>query len=82
MCSAGVELRNSSNIVRSDRDLLVGRIDRREPRRHALERRPHLDHLDDLLLRLADDEDAAARHGAQEAFLLEQRHRLADRRAR
>ena len=44
-------------------------------------RRPHLDHLDDLLLGLAHDEDAAARHRAQEAFLLEQRHRLADRRA-
>jgi hypothetical protein len=55
---------------------------RGEPRGHALERRPHLDHLDDLLLGLAHDEDAAARHGAQEAFLLEQRHRLADRRAR
>ena len=40
-----------------------------------------LDHLDDLLLRLAHDEAAAARHGAQESFLLEERHRFADRRA-
>ncbi len=39
------------------------------------------DHLDDLLLRLAHDEAAAPRHGAQETLLLEQRHRFADRRA-
>ena len=64
------------------RDVRVRRVQRREPRGHALERRPHLDHLDDLLLRLAHDEAAAARHRAQESFLLEQRHRLADRRAR
>ena len=36
------------------------------------------DHLDDFLLSFPDDEDAAARNGAQVAFLLEQRHRLAD----
>ena len=52
-----------------------------EPRRHAFERRHDRDHLDDLALRLAHDEDAAARAGADKAFLLEQGHRLADRRA-
>ena len=57
-------------------------MQRREPGGHALQRRPHLDHLDDLLLRLAHDEAAAPRHRAQESFLLEQRHRFADRRAR
>ena len=49
---------------------------------HALDRRPHFDHLDDLALGLADDEDAAARNRPQQALLLEQRHRLADRRPR
>src|SRR5207247_1913211 len=49
-----------------------------EPRRHAFERRHDRDHLDDLTLRLAHDEDAAARKGADKAFLLEQGHRLAD----
>jgi hypothetical protein len=63
-------------------DLGVGRVHGREARRHALERCPHLDHFDDLLLRLADDEHTAARLGSQEALLLEQRHRLPDRRAR
>ena len=62
-------------------DVLVARVDGGKPRGHALERRPHLDHLDDLLFRLAHDEDAAAGDRAQQAFLLEQRHRLADRRA-
>src|SRR6516162_9264785 len=52
-----------------------------EPRRHAFERRHNRDHLDDLALRLAHDEDAAARAGADKAFLLEQRHRLAYRRS-
>ena len=59
---------------------VVGRVQGGEPRRHAFERRPDLDHFDDLLLGFPDDEDAAARDGAQEALLLEQRHRLADRR--
>jgi hypothetical protein len=62
-------------------DVGVGRVQGGEPRRHAFERGPDLDHLDDLLLRFPDDEDPAPRQGAQEAFLLEQRHRLADRRA-
>ena len=61
-------------------DLLVGRALGREPRRHAFERRHHRDHLDDLALRLAHDKDAAARPGADKPFLLQQGHRLADRR--
>ena len=61
-------------------DAFIRRVDRGEPRRHALERRADFDDLDDLFLGFPDDEDAAARNGAQEAFLLEQRHRLADRR--
>src|SRR6185436_15066167 len=64
------------------RDVLVRRMERREPGGHALEGSPHLDHLDDLLLRLAHDEAAAARHRAQESLLLQERHCLPDRRAR
>ena len=52
-----------------------------EPRRHALQRRPGLDHADDLALRLLDDEHAAPGLVAHEAFLLQHRQRLADRRA-
>src|SRR3546814_15372886 len=52
-----------------------------QPRGHALQRRPDIDHLDDLGLRLAHHEDAAPRHAAHEALLLEQRDGLADRRA-
>ena len=81
-CSAGVVVAELVEDAAQAGDVLVGRVQRRQARRHALERRPHLDHLDDLLLGLAHDEDAAPRLGAQEAFLLEQRDRLADRRAR
>src|SRR5207247_10627199 len=38
-------------------------------------------HLYDLALGLAHDKDAATRAGADKAFLFEQGHRLADRRA-
>ena len=62
-------------------DLRIGRVQRREARRHALERRPHLDHLDDFALGLADDEDASARDRPDEALLLENGQRLAHRRA-
>jgi hypothetical protein len=41
-----------------------------------------VDHLDDLALGLAQDIHPAARHRAQEAFLLQQRHGLANRRSR
>ena len=61
-------------------DVRVGGVQRRQTRRHALQRSPHFDHLDDLLLGLAHDEHAATRHRTQKTFLLEQRHRLADRR--
>src|SRR6516164_433004 len=54
-------------------------MQRREPCRHALERRPHLDHLDDLALGLAHDEDAAPWERTHEALLLEDRERFADR---
>ncbi len=47
------------------RDLLVGRALGRETRRHAFERSPQVDHLDDLAARLAHDVDAAPRHRAQ-----------------
>ncbi len=53
----------------------------REPRRHALDRRPHHDHLEDLGFRLAHHEHAAARDRADQALLLEIAKRLADRRA-
>ncbi len=52
-----------------------------EPSRHAFERCHDCDHLDNLALCLAHDKDAAARPGPDKAFLLEQGHRLADRRA-
>src|SRR5215204_5320692 len=63
------------------RDLGVARALGDEAGRHAFERRPCLDHLDDLALGLAHDEDAAARHGSDEPLLLEHRHRLANGRA-
>src|SRR5215472_2282452 len=63
------------------RDLGVGGAERDEARGQAFERRPHLDHLNDLALALAYDEDAAARQRLDEAFLLQKRHRLANGRA-
>ncbi len=52
-----------------------------QPCRHALQRRPGADHVDDLGLGPADHDDAAARHGFHKAVLLEHRDRFADRRA-
>ena len=52
-----------------------------KPRRHAFERRPHRDHVEDLGLGLAHDEDAAARNDPDQALLVELRQRLAQRRA-
>jgi hypothetical protein len=49
-------------------------------RRHAFERGPHGDHLDDFRFGLADDEDAAARHSANEPLQLEDGQGLPDRR--
>ena len=62
-------------------DLGVGGPLGREPGRHALERRPDDDHLQDLVDRLPEDEDALAGRDAHQAFLLEPCQRLADRRA-
>ena len=45
-------------------DVGVRRVQGGEPRRHAFERGPDLDHFDDLLLGLPDDEDAAPRDRA------------------
>src|SRR5579872_3344429 len=56
-------------------------MQRREPRSHRFKRGPHLDHLDDLALRLANDVDAAPRQGPDEALLLEQREGFADGRS-
>src|SRR5919106_1443068 len=56
------------------------RADRAQARRHALERRPGDDHLEDLAHRLAHDHDALARQNAHQALLLEARERFADRR--
>src|SRR5215471_5121890 len=63
------------------RDLRIGGAQGDKPRGKAFKRRPHLDHLDDLALGFAHHEDAAARHGFDEAFLLQKRHRLTDGRA-
>src|SRR5262249_614240 len=60
---------------------LVGRRLRDQAGRHALQRRPGGDQLDHLLLGLAHDVDAAARHRAHEPLAFELRHRLAHRRA-
>ena len=62
-------------------DLRGARVLGGKPRRHALERRPHRDHVEDLGLGLAHDEDAAARDDPDEALLVELRQRLAQRRA-
>ena len=64
------------------RDLLVARMRAGKPRRHALERRPDGDHLEDLVERLALDEHAAPRLDLDEPLLLEAGQRLADRGAR
>ena len=60
-------------------DLLVGGILDDQPCRHALQRRPHRDHLEHFLPGLAGDEGAAARNVADEAFVLEPAKRLPDR---
>jgi hypothetical protein len=62
-------------------DLGVARAARGEARRHALERRPGDDHLEDLAHGLAYDHDALARQDADQALLLKPRQCLADRRA-
>ena len=79
--SPSVPSRNAVHQPAQIGDLVVGGALGGEPRRHAFERRHDRDHLDDLALRLAHDKDAAARPGADKAFLLQQGHRLADRRA-
>ena len=81
MCSDGAAVEELIEHVPQCADLGVGSIERRQPRGHAFECRPHLDHFDDLLLGLAHDENPAPRRGTQKSLLLEQRHRLADRRA-
>lgn len=63
-------------------DLAVGRELGRPPCRHAFERRPDGDRLQDLVARLADDEDALPRHHLDQPLLGEPGHGLADRRAR
>ena len=62
-------------------DFLVARRLRDKARRHAFQRRPDGDHLDDFGLGLADDEDAAPRGDADQPFLFELRQRLTERRA-
>src|SRR5918996_5890965 len=61
-------------------DLGIARAARGQARRHAFERRPGDDHLEDLAHRLAHDHDALARQNAHQALLLEARERFADRR--
>src|SRR5713101_10155224 len=60
-------------------NVLFARRGRDQPRRHALERGPGPDHVDNLALGPANDDDAAAWHGLDEAVLLQHRDRLADR---
>ncbi len=67
--------------VAQRRDVLLARGGRDQARGHALERGPGADHVDDLGLGAADHDDAAARHGFDEAVLLQHRDGFADRRA-
>src|ERR1051326_8129402 len=62
-------------------DLFVAGLHGDQPRRHAFQRRPHGDQLDDLAPALAHHIDAAPRLGAHKTLALELRHRLAHRRA-
>ncbi len=62
-------------------DFHVACMQRRQARRHALQRRPHLDHLDDLALGFSDDEDATPWHRPDKALLLQDRQCLAHRRS-
>ena len=80
MCSDGVEAEGAEQDAQP-MQLGIGGAHAGEPRRQALDRRPDGDHLDDLAFRLAHDIDAAAGHRADEAFLLQHRHRFADRGA-
>ena len=54
------------------RDFRVGSGQSRQPRRHGLERRPNLNHLDNFAFGLANDVNTAPRHRSNEAFLLQQ----------
>ena len=62
-------------------DLPRGRVFDDEPCRHALQRRPHRDHLEHFLLGLAGDEGATPGNGAHEALVLEPAQGLPDGRA-
>jgi len=66
--------------VAQRRDVLLARGGGDQTRRHAFQRRPGADHVDDLALGAANHHDAAARHGFDETVLLEHRDRFADRR--
>ncbi len=50
------------------RHVLVGEVPDRQFGGHAFEGRAHVENLDDLLARLANDEHALARLDAQKAF--------------
>ena len=63
------------------RDVLLARGGRDQARGHALERGPGADHVDDLGLGAADHDDAAARHGFDEAVLFQHRDGFANRGA-
>ena len=67
--------------VAQRRDVLLARDGGDQARGHALERGPGADHVDDLGLGAAHHDDAAARHGLDEAVLLQHRDRFADRGA-
>ena len=67
--------------VAQRRDVLLARGGRDQSRRHALERGPGADHVDDLALGAAHHHDAAAWHGLDEAVLLQHRDGFANRGA-
>src|SRR4051794_25177029 len=60
-------------------DAIIARMKCDQTRRHAFERGPNLDHLDDLALRPAHHHDASTRGYSNETLLLEHGHGFADR---
>src|SRR5260221_14293125 len=70
-----------SEKVAQRRNVLLARGGGDQARRHALERGPGPDHVDDLALGPAHHDDAAARHGLHKTVLLQHRDGFANRGA-
>src|SRR6516225_2778157 len=79
--SADFAILESGEHAAQRRDLLVAGVLRNQPCRHAFERGPGGNQLDDFALGFAHHIDAAARHRADKALALELCYGLAHRRA-